>query len=136
MRSPSKRHIGRAVLYRLQDDCGRAARTRRLLRINTASGSAADTGLAGAFSSCHAYCDSRAANQHGNKSALSCGGTHPVPNIQPTAAARSDGVGQDDVAAIIVLDVFIGIIALIGLIATLNQIRRSAKERAPKASSW
>jgi hypothetical protein len=51
MRSPSKRHIGRAVLYRLQDDCGRAARTRRLLRINTASGSAADTGLAGAFSS-------------------------------------------------------------------------------------
>jgi hypothetical protein len=36
------------------------------------------------------------------------------------------------VAAIIVLDVFIGIIALIGLIATLNQIRAQRKRARAK----
>jgi hypothetical protein len=38
------------------------------------------------------------------------------------------------VAAIIVLDVFVGIIAVLGLIALANQPRTQHKNRTPKAS--
>src|SRR5271155_5130055 len=49
------------------------------------------------------------------------------PAQHPVGGAGAHGVGLDDVAAIIVLDVFIGIIAVLGLIAIVNHLRAQPK---------